>query len=111
MRSITSAAIVCCAFGTAGCAWGVHPSTPYTAHANLEMYDRPARPRRVAPQVPKARIEPVAQQVPATSTVGSGSPTQSDIMSARERARQEDLAREQRDTERLNVIMRICRRC
>jgi hypothetical protein len=112
-----SAAIVWCAFGMAGCVGVGDASKPYTAHANLEMYDKPQR-ARVAPKVSKVRDEPTAQQAPSADpphiSVGSGS-TASDIppgmWATRERARQEDLARDLREAERLKGVLEICRRC
>ena len=77
------------------------------------MYDRPPR-ARVAPQVHRVRVEPGSQQVKVDSvdnTVGSASPAPSNIWSARERARAEDLALEQREAERLKGVLQICRAC
>jgi hypothetical protein len=109
---MTSAAIIFCATTVAGCAG--FGEKPYTAHANLEMYDKPRR-ARVAPKVDKVLVEPIARQMPsadsAQTTIGLASTGPTDIWAARERARQEDLARDQREIERLKGVLQICRAC
>lgn len=110
LRLMKGAAIVCCAFAMAGCA-GV--GERYTAHANLDMYDKPTR-ARAAPKMSKVRVEPISMQASATAvqtTVGLASTEPTDIWAARERARQEDLARDQRETEHMKSVLQICRAC
>jgi hypothetical protein len=100
----------------AGCAGDA--SKPYTAHANLEMYDPPVRARRSPP--PKAETpfgnakSPVADPhtVAPLHTVGSTpTPAVESLAARRERHAQEDKARDDREAERLNRVTQICRAC
>jgi hypothetical protein len=113
MKRLASVAIALCALGMAGCSGNV--SKPYTAHANLEMYDPP--PRVGKPSFSSAqtsRVEPVAQAIQVDSapeTVGSASaaPPAESIEVRRQRQIREDTARDERMAQHLRDVTQICR--
>lgn len=111
MNRYETAAIALCALALAGCAGDA--SKPFTAHANLEMYDPPRRAHRVQPA--KVYALPVinAETQPAVPhTVGvTPTPAAESIAARRERHAQEDKARDDREAERLNRAIQICRAC
>jgi hypothetical protein len=111
MNRYAGAAIALCALGVAGCAGDA--SKPYTNHANLEMYDPPRRSYRAPP--PRAEALPVGtagSQVVEPHTVGATPiPAAESLAARRERQAQEDKARDDREAERLNRVVQICRAC
>jgi hypothetical protein len=90
----------------AGCSSVGSGSYPFTAHANLDMYEKASKPRaRQQARKPSSANESASE---LTGTVGAAT-DQPKMYSPEWWARER--AREQREQERLSRAMRICRGC